>query len=62
MLGKLTWEAIPFHEPIVMVTSAVVAITLTAVLCLLCVAAVLALRLRNRTMQTMPVDAEGAAA
>ena len=37
-------------------------VTLTAVLCLLCVAAVLALRLRNRTMQTMPVDAEGAAA
>jgi len=32
MFGKLTWSAIPFHEPIVMVTSAVVALTITAVL------------------------------
>src|SRR5436190_3432489 len=32
MWGKLSWEAIPFHEPIVMVTSAVVAIAITAVL------------------------------
>jgi len=26
LLGKLTWDAIPFHEPIVMVTAAVIAI------------------------------------
>ena len=32
MFGKLTWAAIPFHEPIVMVTSAVVALAITAVL------------------------------
>ena len=32
MWGKLSWEAVPFHEPIVMVTSAVVAIAITAVL------------------------------
>ena len=32
LLGKLTWEAVPFHEPIVMVTSAVVAIGITSVL------------------------------
>jgi cytochrome o ubiquinol oxidase subunit 1 len=32
MFGKLTLEAIPFHEPIVMITSAVVAISLTAIL------------------------------
>ena len=32
MFGKLSWSAIPFHEPIVMVTSAVVALVLTAVL------------------------------
>ena len=32
MFGKLTWSAIPFHEPIVMVTSAVVALAITAVL------------------------------
>ena len=32
LFGKLTWEAIPFHEPIVMVTSAVVAVALTAIL------------------------------
>src|SRR6476659_6531013 len=32
MFGKLTWSAIPFHEPIVMITSAVVAIAITAVL------------------------------
>ena len=32
LLGKLSWEAVPFHEPIVMVTSAVVAIAITAIL------------------------------
>ena len=32
MWGKLSWEAIPFDQPIVMVASAVVAITLTAIL------------------------------
>ena len=32
MWGKLSWEAVPFHEPIVMITSAVVAIAITAVL------------------------------
>ncbi len=32
MFGKLSWDAIPFHEPIVMITSAVVAITLTGLL------------------------------
>ncbi len=32
LFGKLTWEAIPFHEPIVMVTSAVVAVAITAIL------------------------------
>src|SRR5512144_1149550 len=32
MFGKLTWSAIPFHEPIIMVTSAVVALAITAVL------------------------------
>jgi len=32
MFGKLSWSAIPFHEPIVMITSAVVAIAITAVL------------------------------
>ncbi|HEX4234638.1 MAG TPA: cbb3-type cytochrome c oxidase subunit I, partial [Caldimonas sp.] len=32
MWGKLTWEAIPFHEPIVMVTSAVVAAAITGTL------------------------------
>jgi FSR family fosmidomycin resistance protein-like MFS transporter len=37
-------------------------VTLAAVLCVLCVAAVLALRLRNRTVQAMPAEAEGAAA
>ncbi|WP_432726057.1 MFS transporter [Variovorax sp. W6] len=37
-------------------------VTLTAVLCVLCVAAVLALRLRNRTVQAAPAEAEGAAA
>ena len=37
-------------------------VTLTAVLCVLCVAAVLALRLRNRAMQAMPAETEGAAA
>jgi len=37
-------------------------VTLAAVLCVLCVAAVLALRLRNRTMQAMPAETEGAAA
>ena len=26
MFGKLTWSAVPFHDPIVMVTSAVVAL------------------------------------
>jgi FSR family fosmidomycin resistance protein-like MFS transporter len=37
-------------------------VTLTAVLCVLCVATVLALRLRNRSMQAVPAEAEGAAA
>ncbi|SEK14743.1 MULTISPECIES: MFS transporter [unclassified Variovorax] len=37
-------------------------VTLTAVLCVLCVATVLALRLRNRSMQPMGADVEGAAA
>src|SRR5678810_1097121 len=32
MWGKLTWEAIPLHEPIVMVTSAVVALAITGTL------------------------------
>jgi cytochrome o ubiquinol oxidase subunit I len=32
MWGKLTWAAVPIHEPIIMVTSAVVAIALTSVL------------------------------
>ena len=32
MWGKLTWGAIPIHEPIVMATSAVVALVLTGVL------------------------------
>src|SRR5262245_46677533 len=32
MFGKLTWSAIPFHEPIIMVTSAAVALAITAVL------------------------------
>jgi cytochrome o ubiquinol oxidase subunit 1 len=32
LLGKLSWEAVPFHEPIVMVTSAVVAVAITAIL------------------------------
>jgi len=32
MWGKLSWEAIPLHEPIIMITSAVVALTITAVL------------------------------
>ena len=32
MWGKLSWEAVPFHEPIVMVTSAVVASAITALL------------------------------
>src|SRR5947207_6007405 len=32
MWGKLSWEAVPFHEPIVMITSAVVAIAITGVL------------------------------
>ena len=32
MFGKLTWSAIPFHEPLVMVTSVVVALAITAVL------------------------------
>ena len=32
MWGKLSWEAVPFDEPIVMVTSAVVAVAITAVL------------------------------
>jgi FSR family fosmidomycin resistance protein-like MFS transporter len=36
-------------------------VTLTAVLCVLCVATVLALRLRNRSMQPMGADVEGAA-
>ncbi|SFQ36132.1 MFS transporter, FSR family, fosmidomycin resistance protein [Variovorax sp. OK605] len=37
-------------------------VTLTAVLCVLCVATVLALRLRNRSMQPMGAGVEGAAA
>ena len=32
MFGKLTWAAIPFHEPIVMITSAIIAIGITAVI------------------------------
>jgi cytochrome o ubiquinol oxidase subunit 1 len=32
MFGKLTWGAIPVHEPIVMVTAAVVALVLTSVI------------------------------
>ena len=32
LLGKLSWEAVPFHEPIVMVTSGVVATAITAIL------------------------------
>ncbi|MBV8192051.1 MAG: cytochrome o ubiquinol oxidase subunit I [Alphaproteobacteria bacterium] len=32
MLGKLTWDAIPFHEPIIMVTAAVIAIGIGSVL------------------------------
>jgi cytochrome o ubiquinol oxidase subunit 1 len=32
MFGKLSWDAIPFHQPIVMIASAVVALVLTAVL------------------------------
>jgi cytochrome o ubiquinol oxidase subunit 1 len=32
LLGKLTWDAIPFHEPIVMVTAAVIAIGIGGVL------------------------------
>src|SRR5437870_5328307 len=32
MFGKLSWDAIPFHQPIIMITSAVVAIAITAVL------------------------------
>ncbi len=32
MFGKLSWEAIPFHEPIVMVTAAVVGLVLFAVI------------------------------
>lgn len=37
-------------------------VTLTTVLCVLCAAAVMALRLRNRTLQAVPTEAEGAAA
>nr|MDQ2733663.1 cbb3-type cytochrome c oxidase subunit I [Pseudomonadota bacterium] len=32
MLGKLTWQAIPFDQPIVMIASAIVALALTGVL------------------------------
>ena len=32
MFGKLSWDAITFHQPIIMITSAVVAIVITAVL------------------------------
>jgi cytochrome o ubiquinol oxidase subunit 1 len=32
MFGKLSWAAIPFHEPIVMVTSGVVALAITGVI------------------------------
>jgi cytochrome o ubiquinol oxidase subunit I len=32
MFGKLSWDAIPFHQPIVMIASAVVALVLTSVL------------------------------
>lgn len=32
LLGKLSWEAVPFHEPIVMVTSGVLAVALTSLL------------------------------
>src|SRR5262249_33126064 len=31
LLGKLTWEAIPFHEPIIMGTAAVVGLCIAAV-------------------------------
>ena len=31
-LGKLTWAAIPFDQPIVMVASAIVAVAITGVL------------------------------
>jgi FSR family fosmidomycin resistance protein-like MFS transporter len=37
-------------------------VTMTAVLCVLCLATVLALRLRNRAVQVLPAAAEGAAA
>ena len=37
MFGRLTWAAIPFDQPIVMVTSAVVGATLLAVLLLVTV-------------------------
>src|ERR1700693_1729407 len=37
MLGRLTWAAIPFDQPIVMVTSAVVGATLAAILLLVTV-------------------------
>ena len=32
MFGKLTWAAVPFHEPIVMITSGVIALAITAVI------------------------------
>ena len=32
LLGKLSWEAIPFHQPIVMIASGVVALVLTSIL------------------------------
>ncbi|MEO8278701.1 MAG: cytochrome o ubiquinol oxidase subunit I [Ideonella sp.] len=32
MFGKLTWEAIPFHDPIVMATSGVVALAISAII------------------------------
>ena len=32
LFGKLTWEAVPFHEPIVMIASSIVAVTITGVL------------------------------
>src|SRR5262245_57650410 len=32
LLGKLTWDAIPFHEPIIMVTAGVVGLGIVAIL------------------------------
>ena len=32
LLGKLTWDAIPFHEPIIMGTAGVVGLSIAAML------------------------------